>query len=54
MPPFSQDFDVISKKKIFSLPHADFDGPSAGPPEAYGLRGHCPPCSPHLVGPGHN
>ena len=48
MPPFSQDFDVISKKKKFSVFHmlicqCLFDGPSeahwlsAGPPEANGL-----------------
>ena len=44
MPPFSQDFDVISKKnknKRSSVFHilisqCHFDGPSAGPPEAHG------------------
>ena len=65
MPQFSQDFDMISKKKkkkrssVFHImiSHCHFLRPSAGPPEAHGPpkvhgpRGHFPP-DPPLVGPG--
>ena len=54
MPPFSQDFDVISKKekkKVFGLhtliSQCHFDGPSAGPPWSQWAPGSlCPPASP--------
>ena len=56
MQPFSQDFEVISKKKERSsvfhilISQCHFGGPSAGPPEANGPhdgpRGHCPPLPP--------